>query len=904
MQYRQLLSFLIASLIISSTRAQILQSSMVVDSFKNEILPSNEPEKVIYKKADNNDIILVRNFHLTADNIKINSGHLYDSVCISIYSAQGVKKWEKRLGDDEPFRINDAAIHENSLIMIGDKQSSSIFVRVDIAGNIVSYQEYPDVEATAKQSLQSITPDHKGNYLISSIRWNFTDYGYCFLYFSNFYVSASYYLIKTNADGNVIWQREISQKNYFPGTTSFFQPVPPDNVFTEADTVNKNILYLDFFKTQLELPIQVRLLQIDTNIGIISNTKLGTDIDNASCSTSKFKIIPTTSAYNILIEDQVNVTPNASSVIQYIYSREGNLIDTIRRWDIGANSVLDYSAMTLMTHNHRNYISSKLTNNNYYKYFQLGMSNSFNNNFILMCYDEKLNKVWGNIFQDESIRDFNKKDIFQIDDSTLLLCKHTYQTSLSDSIAYLKFYTISTGNNKLLYDVYIDKNNNNIHDSGDSTITDITIELNDGTISTQFLPQTKNMFVESGTYTSRLVNYEQKLKQFDISPDIHTSTFSTSFGQTDTVRFRLTQKPDFRDLQVSIIPTTAARPGFEAHYKIITQNTGFETIRNITLKLKADSLQTYTASDSPAPTVSQDTLTWEIDSMTTYEKREFSVYFNNATPPTLNQDDTLHLYAAIYPVENDSFPADNQFWLHQPVVNSYDPNDKQETNGGSISTAALNARNYLYYTIRFQNTGTASAVKVVVKDTLAATLDWSSFEMLSSSHSYQLGVSEKRHITWEFPNIYLADSTSDERNSHGYIHFRIKPASGLTQNDVISNRAAIYFDFNPPIFTNTHTTQIVQPRLTALAVAAVKTIHVYPNPTQQRLTLEATVLQAGNYTLRISDVKGQVVQQQNVEWHIGNQQVQVELPYSAGIYILHITDTQQNTVYNAKIIKQ
>ncbi|HPA37077.1 MAG TPA: hypothetical protein PLA16_11980, partial [Chitinophagales bacterium] len=120
MQYRQLLSFLIASLIISSTRAQILQSSMVVDSFKNEILPSNEPEKVIYKKADNNDIILVRNFHLTADNIKINSGHLYDSVCISIYSAQGVKKWEKRLGDDEPFRINDAAIHENSLIMIGD----------------------------------------------------------------------------------------------------------------------------------------------------------------------------------------------------------------------------------------------------------------------------------------------------------------------------------------------------------------------------------------------------------------------------------------------------------------------------------------------------------------------------------------------------------------------------------------------------------------------------------------------------------------------------------------------------------------------------------------------------------------------------------------------------------------
>jgi uncharacterized repeat protein (TIGR01451 family) len=903
MHYLRLFSLLTALLILPAARAQILQSSIVVDSFLNETLTIDELEKVIYKKTDNNDIILVRNFHLTTNAIKTSSGYLYDSVCISIYSAQGVKKWENRLGAVEPFRINDLAIQENSLILIGDKSASNIFLRVDMAGNVASYQEYPDVQATTKQSLQSITPDHQGNYLISSIRWEFIYLGYCYEYYNNVDVKTSYHLTKTDADGNIIWQREISQKYYIQvtGITYHETELHPHNAFIETDTVSKNILYLDFFKSQPELPLEVRLLQIDTNSETISNTKLGTDINNGYCGFTIFKIIPTSVGYNILIRDSINY----NSVVQYIYSRNGTLMDTIRRQYYSFNPLPDDYTSTLMSQDQQVYpISSRSTNKNYYKYTHRFLNNSDMNNFSLLCYDEKLNGVWTNIFQDDAIMGFNKKDIFQLNDSTLLLCKHTYLTSYSDSIAYLKFYTISTGNNRLLYDVYIDKNNNNIHDSGDSTITDYTIELNDGTISTQFLAPTKNMFVESGSFTSRLVNYEQKLKYFDISPEVHTSTFSTSYGQTDTVRFRLTQKPDFRDLQVSIIPTTAARPGFEAHYKIITQNTGFETIRNITLKLKADSLQTYTASDSPAPTVSQDTLTWEIDSMTTYEKREFSVYFNNATPPTLNQDDTLHLYAAIYPVENDSFPADNQFWLHQPVVNSYDPNDKQETNGGSISTAALNARNYLYYTIRFQNTGTASAVKVVVKDTLAATLDWSSFEMLSSSHSYQLGVSEKRHITWEFPNIYLADSTSDERNSHGYIHFRIKPASGLTQNDVISNRAAIYFDFNPPIFTNTHTTQIVQPRLTALAVAAVKTIHVYPNPTQQRLTLEATVLQAGNYTLRISDVKGQVVQQQNVEWHIGNQQVQVELPYSAGIYILHITDTQQNTVYNAKIIKQ
>ena len=74
--------------------------------------------------------------------------------------------------------------------------------------------------------------------------------------------------------------------------------------------------------------------------------------------------------------------------------------------------------------------------------------------------------------------------------------------------------------------------------------------------------------------------------------------------------------------------------------------------------------------------------------------------------------------------------------LQTTVVGSYDPNDKvASTSSGSSSTLYfIDEDEWIDYTIRFQNTGTAEAIDVVVTDTLPAEFDMSSFEQGAASH--------------------------------------------------------------------------------------------------------------------------------------------------------------------------
>jgi Leucine-rich repeat (LRR) protein len=62
------------------------------------------------------------------------------------------------------------------------------------------------------------------------------------------------------------------------------------------------------------------------------------------------------------------------------------------------------------------------------------------------------------------------------------------------------------------------------------------------------------------------------------------------------------------------------------------------------------------------------------------------------------------------------------------VVGSFDPNDKTAFPN---STLDISGDRWLTYLIRFQNTGTASAEHIYITDTLSASLDWSTFNLLS-----------------------------------------------------------------------------------------------------------------------------------------------------------------------------
>lgn len=106
-------------------------------------------------------------------------------------------------------------------------------------------------------------------------------------------------------------------------------------------------------------------------------------------------------------------------------------------------------------------------------------------------------------------------------------------------------------------------------------------------------------------------------------------------------------------------------------------------------------------------------------------------------------------------------------------------------------------------------------------------LDLKSFKPLDASHSYHVAING-REIRFVFPQIFLPDSTTNESQSHGYIRYRIKPVSELNPGDKIENTAAIYFDQNPAILTNTTLHTILE-------ADAVKDIYssqftILPNP--------------------------------------------------------------------------
>ncbi|WP_276496983.1 DUF7619 domain-containing protein [Pontibacter litorisediminis] len=140
-----------------------------------------------------------------------------------------------------------------------------------------------------------------------------------------------------------------------------------------------------------------------------------------------------------------------------------------------------------------------------------------------------------------------------------------------------------------------------------------------------------------------------------------------------------------------------------------------------------------------------------------------------------------------------------------PITDSYDPNDKLVTPVGRTAENYTPTNTALKYKIRFQNTGTDVAYRVVVVDTLSEHLDLSTLQMGAASHAHRLEVSGKGRpvLTWTFDNIMLPDSNANEPGSHGYIQFSIKPKAGLPEKTAVENLADIFFDYNSPVRTNT-----------------------------------------------------------------------------------------------------
>ncbi len=130
------------------------------------------------------------------------------------------------------------------------------------------------------------------------------------------------------------------------------------------------------------------------------------------------------------------------------------------------------------------------------------------------------------------------------------------------------------------------------------------------------------------------------------------------------------------------------------------------------------------------------------------------------------------------------------------TVNSWDPNKKEVHHPFAIAPGQ-----WLTYTIHFQNTGNAYEPSVTLEDQLPDLLDGSTLEIIDSSHHYQMthDATEPQKYRWDFnstidPTFHLSHYGDQDKNSQGFITFRIRVKHSVQPGDTIRNRAKISFN--------------------------------------------------------------------------------------------------------------
>ncbi len=355
--------------------------------------------------------------------------------------------------------------------------------------------------------------------------------------------------------------------------------------------------------------------------------------------------------------------------------------------------------------------------------------------------------------------------------------------------------------------VYYDQNRNGILDAGEKLINDVLITTTKaGGAENSGLPfgGEFNIQVDTGTYKTTATVLRP---YFTTVPSSISSVFTTYFN-TASLSFALQPIPGRHDLYINLIPVSPARPGFDAGYQLIYKNQGTRTIATGTVKLIKDNRTDFISASVTPDKVDKDTLTWNYTNLDPFSQVSISITLKLKPPPTTIPGTIIKHIASIDPISGDFTPADDSSVLIQQVTGSYDPNDKLENNNGIIREAQITKGEYLNYTIRFQNVGTDTAFNIVIRDTLDDKVEWSTLQMISSSHDYRLTIKDGNKCTWNFDDIKLADDKVNEPLSHGYVAYRVKPKNTLAVGDMVYNDASIYFDYNLPIETNLHQTLV------------------------------------------------------------------------------------------------
>lgn len=372
-----------------------------------------------------------------------------------------------------------------------------------------------------------------------------------------------------------------------------------------------------------------------------------------------------------------------------------------------------------------------------------------------------------------------------------------------------------------------------------------------------------NLFVDSGSYTVSHIPSTYYNVSCPTPGGAHNVTINYTNPNSYGNDFADTLNAHCSDVKVNI-GTSVVRRCFKNTYTIHYSNIGAVSADSTTISVHFDSWINVLSSSVPF-TMSGTDYVFNVGTLAAGQSGNIYVTDSVSCLPLTGLVSQCAV-ATISTVTTECDTLNNVGQDCHFVVTSYDPNIKEvasqdfQTNAYQ-TTEAITAADSLTYMIHFQNVGTDTAFTVVIRDTLSNYLDASSVELGAASHPYAFRIFGNGILEWTFNNILLPDSTTDELASHGFVKFSVKQIAGNTPGTNIYNGAAIWFDFNDAVLTNT-TDSYIPLATQVVSLGTASAINVYPNPFSTS-TLFALDEELKDATFVLYDVLGQEVKRMN-----------------------------------------
>ncbi len=374
--------------------------------------------------------------------------------------------------------------------------------------------------------------------------------------------------------------------------------------------------------------------------------------------------------------------------------------------------------------------------------------------------------------------------------------------------------------------VCIDLNNDNKCDWNDKAQKNQWVVAKPGNITVMtnefgeyFLPG-----LDSGSYTVEVI--KPKLRLFK-NPSGGSYNVSLNLDSNVVRDFALAYDTTIKDISIEVSAQLGwrVRRGFTELYKIKISNNSVYT-KSGTASISLENIFSDMQSLDQGLVFNGNSGTITYSNLKSEESIELRFKAKSSVSSTVGAYYMLWAELDSTTRQWDTDSTNDRDTLFVKMFAACDPNDKSSKPEGEIKPGTR----HIQYHINFQNVGNDTAYRVVIVDTVDLRVPLQSIVLGSSSHKYKLHT-QNNILIFEFPDIKLVDSGTNEPGSKGYIRFSAMLQPNLPIGAKVDNRAHIYFDYNEAVITNTASVFVHDNTWSTEQISSKDgTLKVYPNP--------------------------------------------------------------------------